>query len=103
MNQETKIDDVDPVSYAFNKSIVPFPELADEKLKPPVSEINLGDTKDMYKPPRELTVDEKIQERMDEYRKAERALIINFYTGGSAYKKGIMDAVYRGSSELLGI
>ena len=88
-------------SYSLNKSAVPFPELATGKMKPPVSERELEDSSELFKiKEEEISWEEKARRKMDEYRKAERIIINNFYTGGGAYKKGIMDAIYRGFNPL---
>lgn len=82
-------------SYAYNRSIDPFPDAAQAKAKPPTNG-SLEDTKDLFPKQEEKTKEKVIQEFMDTYRKAERAVVVNFYTGGNAYKKGIMDSIYRG-------
>ena len=82
-------------SYGFNRSITPFPEQVNEKSSPPLR-ANGGDNTHQIKVAKELTLEEKAQEYMDQYRKAERMIVINFYTGGGAYKRGILDAIYRG-------
>ena len=91
-------------SYSFNKTRTPLPELNSNKARPPmdreIDSINKIDTTEMFKPKPELSLDEQAQEYMDAYRKAERIIIINFYTGGGAYKKGILDAIYRGYNPL---
>ncbi|MBI1858546.1 MAG: hypothetical protein HYR97_05475 [Candidatus Melainabacteria bacterium] len=86
-------------SYSFNKTIVPF-SLADSQKVSPPSCNRVEDTKDYFPPEKKKSKEEVIQEYMDNYRKAERTLIVNFYTGGNAYKKGIMDALYRGANPL---
>jgi len=91
-------------SYAFSRAIVPFPEQDNEKIKPPI-DFKAEDTSGLFKTKvgessKEERREKLIQEHMDAYRKAERTLIINYYTGGSAYKKGMLDAIYRGFNPL---
>lgn len=85
--------------YAFNKTAEPYPELSEKKSKPPISK-SAEDTTNLFPPKPKQTNVELAKEMMNEYRKAERAVVVNFYTGGSAYKKGIMDAIYRGKNPL---
>ena len=90
-------------SYSFKRSIIPLIEEKKDKVKPPdlvddskeneVKENNLISKK-------ELTLEEQAQQYMDAYRKAERIVVINFYTGGGPYKKGVLDAMYRGFNPL---
>lgn len=88
-------------SYSFNKTKIPFPEPVEQRIKPPTSnDVTLVDSSELFKPLEKLPVEEKARQLMDEYRKAERALVINFYTGGGPYKKGIMDSIYRGFNPL---
>ena len=84
--------------YTFNKSCVPFPEPKEQKEKPPVNDSNSTDNSNLFAAKAELSIDEKIRQTMDTYRKAERVLVVNFYTGGGAYKRGVLDAIYRGNS-----
>lgn len=88
------------ISYSFNRSTIPFPKQASEKISPPVIQGHSENTKDLFKPRKELTVEDEAQKYMDSYRKAERAVVINFYTGGGPYRKGVMDAIYRGVNPL---
>ena len=81
--------------YSFNKSRVPFPENTAEKIKPPTSTNNVIDSRHLFKK-QELTIEEQAIDYMNNYKKAERILSINFYTGGGAYKKGVMDSLYKG-------
>ena len=85
--------------YTFNKTSEPYPELNENKSRPPTSQL-AEDTKGLFltKPKRSNV--EIAKEMMDDYRKAERTVIVNFYTGGSAYRKGIMDAIYGGRNPL---
>lgn len=84
-------------SYSLNKSSTPFPEKAQNKAKPPVSNHKYEDNSHLFtNAEEEMSWEEKARRSMDEYRKAERTIIINFYTGGSPYKRGIMDTIYRG-------
>ena len=87
-------------NYSFNRSIVPYPEPAQEKITPPVIHGDSKDTKDLFKLANELTVKDEAQKYMDSYRKAERIVVISFYTGGGPYKKGVMDSIYRGFNPL---
>ena len=87
-------------NYSFNKTLEPFPEVLIEKGKPPVSDLPFIDNSELFKPKAELTLDEQAQAYMDAYRKAERFLINNFYTGGGPYKKGILDSIYKGVNPL---
>ena len=87
-------------SYSFNKTTVPFPEPIVQKTKPPVSDFETTDNSHMFKPKDELSLEEQAREYMDSYRKAERIIVINFYTGGGAYKKGVLDSIYRGLNPL---
>lgn len=89
--------------YTFNRAMIPFPENQKEKVKPPACDQE--DTSELFKKTeillsKEEKREELIREHMDAYRKAERTLVINFYTGGSAYKKGMLDAMYRGFNPL---
>ena len=86
-------------SYAFNRSSIPFPEQTNNKISPPVAQGTTSDTKDLFKP-KELTLEEEAQKYMDAYRKAERVVVINFYTGGGPYRKGVMDSIYKGFNPL---
>ena len=84
-------------SYSLNKSSTPFPEKAETKTKPPVANHKHEDNSHLFiNAEQEMSWEEKARRSMDEYRKAERTIIINFYTGGSPYKRGIMDTIYRG-------
>lgn len=86
-------------TYAFNKTSVPYPEKKKEKEKPQ-RDIDGTDNSKLFKPKADLSLEEQAQQYMDAYRKAERAVINNFYTGGGAYRKGVMDAIYRGRNPL---
>ncbi len=87
-------------SYSFNRSTIPFPEQKSEKINPPVIQGHSENTKDLFKPIKELTLEDEAQKYMDSYRKAERVVVINFYTGGGPYRKGVMDSIYRGFNPL---
>lgn len=87
-------------SYAFNKTSPPLPEANLPKAEPPHADIEQEDNKHLFKLKIELTNEEIAQEFMNAYKKAERAVVNNFYTGGGAYKKGILDAIYRGFNPL---
>lgn len=84
-------------TYTYNREKIPFPEMAKEKAKPPIINQDFIDTKDLLKE-KTLSNEQKAQEYMDNYRKAERALVINFYTGGTKYSRGILDSIYRGAT-----
>ena len=85
-------------SYSFKRTVIPFPELKEgERIKPPTAvNPNVIDSSHLFKQKNEASKEEKIQQYMDNYKKAERILIINFYTGGGPYRRGVMDAIYRG-------
>ena len=83
-------------SYSLNKSFTPLPESISDKIKPPVSlGTELTDNSHLFKV-EEVPYEEQARRYMDEYRKAERIVINNFYTGGGAYRKGVLDSIYRG-------
>lgn len=86
-------------SYSYNKSTIPFPEPKEERVKPPCTREETNCTNELFNK-KELSLDEQAQEYMDNYRKAERVVVNNFYTGGGPYKKGILDAIYRGVNPL---
>lgn len=79
---------------------MPFPEPVVEKIKPPISDVEVSDNSHLFKAKKELSLEEQAREYMNNYKKVERAVIINFYTGGGAYKKGVLDAIYRGFNPL---
>lgn len=84
-------------SYSFNKTIVPFPDDKAEKVKPPPSNSNVIDSSHLFKTRIEPLTKEGLRKRyVDEYFKAERIVISNFYTGGGAFKKGVLDMIYKG-------
>lgn len=87
-------------SYSFNQSGIPYPEVTVDKIKPPRDEENENAKSKIEEKKEELTIEEQMQRHMDAYRKAERIVVINFYTGGGAYKKGVLDAIYRGFNPL---
>lgn len=94
------ITSISEETYTFNKSIRPFPEADLEKAKPPILSES-EDNSDLFNEVKEeLSVDDQIRLHMDIYRKAERMVVINFYTGGGPYKKGVLDAIYRGFNPL---
>ena len=89
-----------PSSYAYSRENVPFPELANEKVKPPVSESERDDNSELFKK-KEATQQEQAQKFMDDYRRVERAIVCNFYTGGGkSYTRGILDSLYKGFNPL---
>ena len=84
-------------SYSYNKSIHPYPVLLKEKIKPPENINDLSDNSEMFVIRKEeVEVDEQIRQHLDIYRKVERFIIVNFYTGGSPFRRGLLDAIYRG-------
>ena len=91
-----KLNETENDSYCFNKAIEPFPELQDKKAKPPESPGSLDNSALFNIVKEELSVDDEIRLHLDIYRKAERMVVINFYTGGGPYKRGVLDAIYRG-------
>ena len=83
-------------SYSYKKDMIPFSVLDGERIKPPESESELVvDSRHLFKS-KELTLEDEAKEYMDRYRKAERAIVVNFYTGGGPYRKGVLDSIYRG-------
>ena len=86
----------DSYSYSYNRTIVPFPESAPEKSKPPVSNFNFVDCSHVFTPVKEKTLDEKKQEFINKFLQAERYLVVSFYTGGASHRKGALDAIYKG-------
>ena len=89
-----------PLSYAYSRENIPFPELTKDKTKPPVLGSEHDDNSEMFKK-KEASQQEQAQKFMDDYRKVERAIVCNFYTGGGkSYTKGILDSLYRGFNPL---
>lgn len=86
-------------SYAYSKEIVPFPETNLEKVKPPVTSLELNDNSSLFTE-KELTQEEKAIEYMSTYKKFERVVVCNFYTGGGKYTNGILNSIYRGFNPL---
>ena len=86
-------------SYSFSRVTAPLPEKASSKSKPPSPSCEIKDTTEIFaKEKKEKTREEKMVDFMSEYKKAERFVIVNFYTGGNgAYKFGMMDAIYAGA------
>ena len=83
--------------YLLSKSITPFPDSTENKSKPPTSKLTLEDNSHLFNQvEEEIPWQEKARREMDKYRKVERILINNFYTGGGAYTRGILDSMYRG-------
>ena len=85
-------------SYSFNRSIIPFPIKSVEKVKPPAANSNVIDSRHLFPEKKEKTFEEQAKEFMDGYRKAQRLICVNFYTGGGVHRRGIMDSLYRGFS-----
>ncbi len=81
--------------YSYKREITPFPEGAMEKKKPPAWDRN-GVSTCVLPAKKELSMEEQAQQYMDDYRKYERFIIVNFYTGGNKYSRGMIDAIYRG-------
>ena len=86
-------------SYSFKRVTVPYPSASTEKIKPPTTELELQDSAELFKV-KEESLEEKAQKYMDSYRKVERAIVCNFYTGGGVYTKGILDSLYKGFNPL---
>lgn len=85
-------------NYSFGKEIMPMPNEIECKTKPPVYDTLkvVKNTKELFGPEPEKTPEENIVIAMSAYKKAERFVIVNFYTGGGAHKIGMMDALYSG-------
>lgn len=85
-------------TYSFNKSLIPFSKIgSDERMKPPESKYNVIDSRHLFERKSSLTPEqEELIKRRDTYLKAERMVIINFFTGGTVYKKGALDVIYKG-------
>ena len=81
-------------SYSFNRAIQPFPD-AQERIKPPSSK-DFTETKCFINFENNSNEEKETQKSIDDYRKAERVVVNNFYTGGSIYKTGAMDFIYKG-------
>ena len=86
-------------SYAFSRESIPYPEVAKEKAKPPITELESEDNSGLFTV-KEATLEEQGQKFMDDYRKVERAIVCNFYTGGGVYTRGILDSLYKGFNPL---
>ena len=86
-------------SYAYSKATIPFPEAASEKTTPPVSETPFQDNKNLFIQ-KELSQEEKAIDYMSTYKKFERVIVCNFYTGGGKYTNGILNSIYRGFNPL---
>ncbi len=86
-------------SYAYSRETVPFPELDGEKVKPPLADLSLPDNSNLFVQ-RELSQEEKAIEYMSTYKKFERVIVCNFYTGGGKYTNGILNSIYRGFNPL---
>ena len=86
-------------SYAYSKETVPFPELDSEKVKPPATDLNLPDSSKLFVQ-KELTNEEQAIAYMSTYKKFERVIVCNFYTGGGKYTNGILNSIYRGFNPL---
>ena len=86
-------------SYAYGKAVIPFPEPVSEKVVPPSSGIPVSDSGKLFTK-KELSQEEKSIEYMSTYKKFERVIVCNFYTGGGIYTRGILDSIYRGFNPL---
>ncbi|OGI10226.1 MAG: hypothetical protein A3I68_08005 [Candidatus Melainabacteria bacterium RIFCSPLOWO2_02_FULL_35_15] len=86
-------------SYAYSRETVPFPESDSKKVKPPSAEAGLSESSNLFVQ-RELSQEEKAIEYMSTYKKFERVIVCNFYTGGGVYTRGILDSIYRGFNPL---
>ena len=95
MQGKTKKSPVNDFTYSFNRGITPFPEQSEKKLTPPASSSNTFNNSSLFTK-KELTKQEIIQQAFDSYSKTVRVVVNNFYTGGSAYKKGFLDSIYKG-------
>ena len=84
-------------SYAYSRETVPFPELSAEKSKPPSADLP-DNSKALAR--KELSPEEQAIEYMSTYKKFERVIVCNFYTGGGIYTRGILDSIYRGFNPL---
>lgn len=85
-------------TYSFNRSLIPFSKMQqEERVKPPDSNFNVIDSRHLFEKKSSLTPEqEELIRRRDTYLKAERMVIVNFFTGGTVYKKGAMDVIYKG-------
>jgi len=81
--------------YTYNKTVTLLPQEISKKAKPPVFTNCKSDNKELFTV-KEKGWEEQAQNHMDDYRKAERILIVNFYTGGTNYSRGVLDSIYRG-------
>ena len=86
-------------SYAYSRETVPFPELDGENVEPPSTDLELSDSSKLFVQ-KELTNEEQAIEYMSTYKKFERVIVCNFYTGGGIYTRGILDSIYRGFNPL---
>ena len=84
-------------SYAYSREFVPFPEPSLEKTKPP--SVDLPDSSKLLAR-KVLSPEEQAIEYMSTYKKFERVIVCNFYTGGGIYTRGILDSIYRGFNPL---
>ena len=98
MSSKLKSENQPSASYV-NRAKPPFPESTPEKVAPPVSENELPDNKSLFEK-KIQTPEEVAIGYMSEYKRFERVIVCNFYTGGSAYSRGILDSIYRGFNPL---
>ncbi len=86
-------------SYAYSREIIPFPEPVSERTKPPLANLEFSDSSKLFIQ-RELSQEEQAIEYMSTYKKFERVVVCNFYTGGGLYTRGVLDSIYRGFNPL---
>ena len=86
-------------SYSYTREIVPFPEPTSEKIKPPITELVSTNSSSLFIK-KELSQEEQAIEYMSTYKKFERVIVCNFYTGGGIYTRGVLDSIYRGFNPL---
>ena len=86
-------------SYAYSREIIPFPEPVLEKVKPPSMDFSLSGSINLLAK-KELSEEEKAIQYMSTYKKFERVIVCNFYTGGGKYTNGILNSIYRGFNPL---
>ena len=86
-------------SYAYSREIIPFPEPVSERVKPPSTDFSLSDSTSLFAE-KELSDEERAIQYMSTYKKFERVIVCNFYTGGGIYTRGILDSIYRGFNPL---
>ncbi len=98
MSGKTNSLPINDSTYSFNRGITPFPEQSKEKIKPPVSSSTTFNNNSLLVN-KVLTEADQLQKLHDSYKKAVRAVMVNLYTGGNAYRKGYLDAIYKGAAK----